>query len=229
MPAAGKTCFVIAPIGDPGSSRRRRSDAVLDLLIRPLTEEFGYATERGDEVIGHDYDILVNILARIMEDDLVVADLTEDNPNVFYELAIRHAAAKPLIHLADESRRHDLPFDLDKLSVIYVDPADEGSLERARADLRRQLVEIREGRAATRGALVQLADVLSSLAALLWPPRIEAANLKMAIRSVKRIRKMIASGQDPTADLKALQAALESVKRRAERPAPLRRRRSRPT
>ena len=50
--------------------------------------------------------------------DLVVADLTEANPNVYYELALRHATAKPFIHLARD--RTKLPFDLKVMDVIFI-------------------------------------------------------------------------------------------------------------
>lgn len=226
MPKGTKSCFVIAPIGDRGSPIRERSDYVLKHVIGPVVAEFGYEAERGDEVVGPDHDIMTNVLPRIMEDHLVVADLTQDNPNVYYELAIRHAAAKPLLQIADEKRQGNLPFDVEQLSVIFFNHEDRGSVETAQTAIRRNLIEIQEGRWATRAPLTQLADVLSSIAALLWPPTLDVPNLKMAIRSVKRIRKMIASEDRSQPHLKQLQLSLESMVRHAEQPRTLTRRRA---
>ena len=48
--------------------------------------------------------------------DLVVADLTDHNPNVFYELAIRHALQLPLVQLIDSAQ--DLPFDIKAMRTV---------------------------------------------------------------------------------------------------------------
>ncbi len=46
-----KKCFVICPIGEPDSDIRRRSDLVLNYVIKPVTEEgLGYITTRSDEI-----------------------------------------------------------------------------------------------------------------------------------------------------------------------------------
>lgn len=84
-----KQCFVISPIGKPGSSIRSRADKVLDQIIRPSMNQCGYTAVRADEI---ERSGLINsqIVRHTMEDPLVVADLTGGNPNVSYELAIRH-------------------------------------------------------------------------------------------------------------------------------------------
>src|SRR3989339_2254786 len=93
-----KSCFVIAPIGEPDSDTRKRSDQVLKHIIRPAVEACGYKAVRADE-IDKPGIITSQVIQRVVDDPLVVADLTESNPNVFYELAIRHALRKPLIQL----------------------------------------------------------------------------------------------------------------------------------
>lgn len=60
------------------------------------------------------------IIDRIINDDLVVANLTGNNPNVMYELAIRHATAKPIIHICE--KRTILPFDIkDNRTAFFSD------------------------------------------------------------------------------------------------------------
>ena len=85
-----KICFVIAPIGEPESDTRRRSDQILRHVIRPAVKSKGYTAIRADE-ISEPGIITSQVIQHIVEDPLVVADLTERNPNVFYELAVRHA------------------------------------------------------------------------------------------------------------------------------------------
>jgi hypothetical protein len=67
-----------------------------------------------------------------VDDDLVVADLTGQNPNVFYELAVRHAAGKPVVHLITSGE--SLPFDVaNQRAIKYA--LDPDSLKKAREDL----------------------------------------------------------------------------------------------
>lgn len=110
-------CFVICPIGDSGSPTRRRADGVLDEIIKPALE--GYRVERAD----HDKSpgiVTESIITKILDADLVVADLSGLNPNVMYELAIRHAVGKPVIQILETGQ--DLPFDISSQNTIYFSP-----------------------------------------------------------------------------------------------------------
>lgn len=70
------TCFVIAPIGEEGSEVRRRSDQVLTHIIKPVGKECGYDAVRADE-ISEPGIITPQVIQHLIEDDLVIADLTE--------------------------------------------------------------------------------------------------------------------------------------------------------
>lgn len=60
------------------------------------------------------------IVRRIISDDLVVANLTGNNPNVMYELAIRHMTAKPIVTICENGTI--LPFDIkDSRTIFYKD------------------------------------------------------------------------------------------------------------
>lgn len=52
----------------------------------------------------------------------MIADLTGHNPNVFYELAIRHATGKPVIQLIEHNEK--IPFDIFDFSTIHIDHSD---------------------------------------------------------------------------------------------------------
>src|SRR6266516_3205371 len=111
-----RLCFVISAIGPLDSAIRRRSNGVLDQVIRPTFEPLGYQVERAD----HDATpgiITEGIIAKLMSADLVVAELTDQNPNVMYELAIRHSFGKPVIMMLEHGQ--DLPFDILGQNTVF--------------------------------------------------------------------------------------------------------------
>ncbi|HEX4952698.1 MAG TPA: hypothetical protein VF017_04800 [Thermoanaerobaculia bacterium] len=130
-----KKCFVIAPIGEQGSDTRRRSDQVLRHIIRAALAPLGYLATRADEIAEPGL-ITSQVIQRVAEEDLVVADLTEYNPNVFYELALRHALRKPLIQLIARGAR--IPFDLAGMRTISFDHRDLDSVEEAKLEIAKQ-------------------------------------------------------------------------------------------
>jgi hypothetical protein len=134
--ATEKNCFVIAPIGDPDSETRKRSDQVLKHVIRPAVMSCGYKAIRADEIDKPGL-ITSQVIQHVVTDPLVVADLTERNPNVFYELAIRHALRKPLVQLI---RKGDaIPFDVAGTRTIYIDHRDLDSVESAKNEIIEQI------------------------------------------------------------------------------------------
>ena len=137
-----KTCFVIAPIGEPGSDTRKRSDQVLKHVIAPAVEPRGYKTERADQ-IAEPGMITPQVIDRVRDSDVVVADLAGRNPNVFYELAIRHAEKKPLIHII--AAGEDIPFDVRDVRTISVDIHDLDSVDEARQAISSQIDAIESG------------------------------------------------------------------------------------
>ncbi|MGG1480444.1 hypothetical protein ABE402_05840 [Bacillus smithii] len=130
-----KKCFVITPIGPNDSAIRKRSDQVYKYIIVPCVEKFGYKQEniiRADK-ISKPGAITHQIIDHVINADLVVADLTEQNPNVFYELAIRHAIRKPYVQICDINT--ELPFDIQNQRTIYFDYKDLDSVEEAKNNL----------------------------------------------------------------------------------------------
>lgn len=120
-----KVCFVIAPIGAENSEERKHSDMVLEALIRRALETEGYDVVRADQ-ISEPGMISGQVVEHLLNAGLVVADLSFHNPNVFYELAIRHAIGKPTVHLI---RKDDaIPFDLKDFRTITIDTNDKYEL-----------------------------------------------------------------------------------------------------
>lgn len=130
-----KTCFIIAPIGEPKTDVRKRSDQIFDYLIVPALKELGYIPERSDRVPDPGI-ITTQIIQSLVEAPLVIADLTDHNPNVFYELAVRHAVGKPVIQMIQKGQK--LPFDVAGNRTIIVDYPDLGGVAEAQKELEKQ-------------------------------------------------------------------------------------------
>jgi hypothetical protein len=130
-----KHCFVISPIGEVDSDVRKRSDQVLKHIIGPAVEHCGYETIRAD-LISEPGLITTQIIQHIIEDPLVVADLSSKNPNVYYELALRHAIKRPLIQLI--AKGEPLPFDVAGMRTIIIDHHDLDNVEESKKEIIRQ-------------------------------------------------------------------------------------------
>ena len=63
--------------------------------------------------------ITSQIIEHIVKSKIVVADLSFHNPNVFYELSLRHAQNKPTIHLIRKCDK--IPFDITSFRTITID------------------------------------------------------------------------------------------------------------
>jgi uncharacterized protein YjbI with pentapeptide repeats len=137
-----KTCFIIAPIGEPDSETRKRSDQIFDHVITPAVNECGYEPLRADKIAEPGL-ITHQIIQHIVEAPLVIADLTNQNPNVFYELAIRHALKKPLVQIIKKGE--PIPFDVAATRTIHVDHHDLDSVAEAKTEIIRQIKSLEEG------------------------------------------------------------------------------------
>jgi hypothetical protein len=136
---SNKDAFVICPIGDDNSPERKRSDQILKYIIKPIVQRFGYTAVRSDH-ISEPGIITSQIVNHILNDPLVIADLTGKNPNVFYELAIRHVIKKPVIQLIQKGER--IPFDVASQRTIEIDHKDLDSAENARIELEKHIVAV---------------------------------------------------------------------------------------
>jgi hypothetical protein len=113
-----KKCFFISPIGEDDSPERDRANDVLDLIVTPALRRCNYQLPpiRADQ-LPNPGRITRQIVEHLLNADLVVADLTDHNPNVFYELAVRHASKKPVVQIIH--RKSKLPFDVANQRTIF--------------------------------------------------------------------------------------------------------------
>lgn len=114
----GKKCFIITSIGDNGSETFRMAKGVIESVIKPLLENYGYNDVKPAYEINESGMITTQIINRIIDDDLIICNLTGNNPNVMYELCLRHVVAKPIIHICQNGTT--LPFDIkDNRTIFY--------------------------------------------------------------------------------------------------------------
>jgi hypothetical protein len=116
--SAQRRCFLISPIGEEGSEVRQHADDVFDFIVKPAMDKFGIAVIRSDR-LHEPGSISEQMFREIAEDDLCIAVLTGANPNVYYELAVAHALARPVIILLEKGQF--LPFDIKDLRCVYYD------------------------------------------------------------------------------------------------------------
>jgi nucleoside 2-deoxyribosyltransferase len=120
MPQVGNA-FVLIPFTDD-------FDAIYERSIKPICEEAGYEVNKADTT-----DAQGNILREIIEGidgaDLLIVDLTNSNPNVFYEAGIADGLGVPTILITQDI--DSVPFDLDGYNMFEYksDPAGIVDLE----------------------------------------------------------------------------------------------------
>lgn len=115
-----RKCFIITPIGNDGSETFRKAKGVIDSVLKPILSDYDFGDIKPAYEINVSGMINTQIINRIVEDDLVIANLTGNNPNVMYELCLRHVAAKPIIHICEKGTV--LPFDIkDSRTIFYTD------------------------------------------------------------------------------------------------------------
>src|SRR5206468_2139735 len=112
----GLLCFVIMPFTERDAARSEGFFAeVLRSLLVPAATEAGFtvrsARRQGSDVIQQ------TIVNDLLQADLVVADLTEHNPNVMFELGVRMMQDKPVALIRAKGTRGI--FDVDNMLRVW--------------------------------------------------------------------------------------------------------------
>lgn len=123
-----KTAFIVTPIGGDNSGVRRATDGLIKSVLEPVLIKYGYVSKASHQEndLG---SITVKIIKHLLEDDLVIVNLSHLNANVMYELGIRHATGKPVILISDSET--DLPFDTKDQRTIFYSNDMMGGIELA--------------------------------------------------------------------------------------------------
>lgn len=111
-------CFVMMPISDAQGYEPGHFSRVYEYLFKPAIERAGYHPERADDTVKTDY-IVVGIVKKIIDAEMVLCDMSGRNPNVLYELGLRHAYQKKVVLAKD--RATDKIFDVQGLRYTEYD------------------------------------------------------------------------------------------------------------
>lgn len=127
-----KQAFVIGPIGDKdavdGSKDRvifEEAIRVFEDVIEPACSAFGIGVVRADQ-LARTGEIPEQIFRLLRDSEVVIADVTGANPNVMYELGLRHTTGRLTIQLGERGR---LPFDISAIRTIIFRRTEAGMVE----------------------------------------------------------------------------------------------------
>jgi hypothetical protein len=104
--------------------------------VKPVVGQLGLVCERADDL----YDVravMQNVWESINRARVIIAEMTERNPNVFYELGIAHTLGKPVIMITQSIEQY-VPFDLKHLRSIEYQ-FKPGEIEKFEQALRRTI------------------------------------------------------------------------------------------
>jgi hypothetical protein len=124
--------FVVTQYGEP-------YETLFNDVIKPLAKDIGFYPYRAKDVYRPGL-ILEDIIQGLVESEVIIAEITPPNPNVFYELGYAHALKKPTILLAE--RGSELPFDVRGYRCIFYDDTIGGKKE-LESNLKKHLANIK--------------------------------------------------------------------------------------
>jgi hypothetical protein len=113
-----KKCFIIMPISDQDGYDKGHFNRVYEHLIKPACINAGFSPIRADEEVKTNI-IVVDIIRKILDSEMVLCDLSAKNPNVLYELGLRQAFNKKVILIKDNKTNRI--FDIQGLRTIDYD------------------------------------------------------------------------------------------------------------
>lgn len=113
-----KSCFVLMPFNNEFNLQEIYQDSV-----KKVIESLGFTCKRADDIY-ETKPIVETIWEQINKSKFIIADLTNKNANVFYELGVAHTVGKEVILLSQNI--DDVPFDLRHLKIILYETTPRG-------------------------------------------------------------------------------------------------------
>lgn len=126
------------PFSKTQSCTEQKWTEIFEYIIKPAVEEsgLGYECERS---VAERQNIIKGILESLNQANVVVADLTDNNPNVFYELGVRHTLANRTVLIA-QGEEH-IPFDLRPYPVAFYSESP-AKIAEFKKDIKKKLEDI---------------------------------------------------------------------------------------
>lgn len=132
------SCFVIMPFSE--SSKEHSEDywnKHFNKFLKPIIEEVpNLEAHRSEPLRG---DILKQIIFDLVVSTIVVADLTDHNPNVYWELGVRQSFKHNTITIAEEGTQ--LPFDISSKATLFYNPKDHLKMAEFRNKFKDALID----------------------------------------------------------------------------------------
>ncbi len=113
IPVEKNRCFFLMPFSE-------EFDGIYG-AIKQCLNDAGFICNRADEIMGS-IPILTKILNEIMKSQYIIVDLTNSNPNVFYELGIAHTIKEARNVLLLKQKDYQVPFDINHLTYTEYNP-----------------------------------------------------------------------------------------------------------
>lgn len=114
-PKKAQECFVIMPFTTPEGYEADHFNKIYEQLFKPAIKMAGYEPHRVDEDIASN-TIQSKIIGRLIDAPMVLCDLSTRNPNVLYELGMRHAFEKPVLLVQEVGTQRI--FDISGITTV---------------------------------------------------------------------------------------------------------------
>ena len=132
---ADRLCFVLAPSGTADEAARLHHDRVWKYIISPACQSCGFSVEKlGAEAVTQ------TLVDKTASAALVIADISEPHPNIFYAAGYRMCTKKPIIYLKRAGR--NMTLDLNGAMVLEYDLTDIDSVEIVKNRLRQLMASL---------------------------------------------------------------------------------------
>ncbi|GAB3164638.1 hypothetical protein [Telluribacter humicola] len=227
-PFSGKTCFIVTPIGADGSETRKKAEGLFLAVIQPVLNELGFEAYAAHHIY-QSGSITNQVIERLLNNDLVIANLTDLNPNVMYELAVRHAVRLPVVVLAENTTK--LPFDIltertlfyenDMFGVEDLKPRLMRSVIEAMADkevdnpiyrvIQTKIIKDSIDPGDIDSILLSRIDDLASQVSSLYARGVNTGSFPVTVRDTKFMSAIIEYNPEHFKDLNALEGYLTSL------------------
>jgi nucleoside 2-deoxyribosyltransferase len=127
------TCFVIQPFDKGGPYDKRYRD-----VLKPATEDAGLTPYRVDEDPGTTV-LIEDIEKGIRDSEICLADITTNNPNIWYEVGFAIANGKQVVLICADPRPEPFPFDIRHRHIVNYRLQSSSDFEALRADVTARL------------------------------------------------------------------------------------------
>lgn len=100
-------------------------ESIYTKVIKPICEKEQILCVRADE-FRHPGKITSDVIKAIIEADIIIAEVTPSNENVYFEFGYAYAFNKLIVPLVDKNKRKKLPFDTFDIRTIFYENSEQG-------------------------------------------------------------------------------------------------------